>query len=328
MSHGRSIMTEPSPGAVPLLFDPVGVVPLGDGRLLISDRGSRFILNVMHAEFDTVLARFARRGRGPGELGAAYSQFVVLPQHVVRVLDQMNRKELWFSADGDLLDERAIRDLGVELGTMVYLGNEIIGERWTFSGSGEVVVDLMKLDSLGTTARFVELPRHPENWKPGDIQVGRPLWAAVGDNVVTGRSDLAEFAVHDALGRLVRTIGLDLSTRELTAEEIRIQQALSPGLAHVFTPGKIAMTNALVPFGRDAFAMYQSGLWRAAEDEVWQGITWRLIGLDGTYRGVLEIPPDFVPTWTDGREMWGVGATPAGIPLIMQLHLRPPTDCQ
>ena len=301
---------------------------MGDGRLLVSDGGSRFVLNVMHAELDTVLVRFARRGRGPGELGGAYSQLAVLPQNVVRVLDRMNRKELWFSADGDLLDERTIRDLGVRLGTMAYLGNEIVGERWTFSSRSEVAIDLMKLDSLGTTARVVELPRHPENWKPGEIQVGRPLWAVVGDNIVTGRSDLAEFAVYDALGQLVRTIRLDLSTREITADEVRVEQTLHPGLAYVFTPGKIAITNALYPFGRDAFAMLQSGLWRAAEDEVWQGITWRVIGLDGTYRGVLEIPPDFVPTWTDGREMWGVGATPVGIPLIMQLHLRPPTDCQ
>ena len=255
VSHGRSIVTEPSPGAVPLLFDPVGVVPMGDGRLLVSDRGSRFVLNVMHAELDTVLARFARRGRGPGELGGAYSQLAVLPQNVVRVLDRMNRKELWFGADGDLLDERTIRDLGVRLGTMAYLGNEIVGERWTFSSMSEVAIDLMKLDSLGTTARVVELPRHPENWKPGEIQVGRPLWAVVGDNIVTGRSDLAEFAVYDALGQLVRTIRLDLSTREITAEEVRVEQALHPGLAYVFTPGKIAITNALYPFGHDAFTM-------------------------------------------------------------------------
>jgi hypothetical protein len=51
---------------------------------------------------------------------------------------------------------------------------------------------------------------------------------------------------------------------------------------------------------------------------------WRVIGLEGDYRGVIRFPPSFGAVWTDGADVIGFQRDSLGVATIQELTLELP----
>lgn len=176
-------------------------------------------------------------------------------------------------------------------------------------------------------ARLATVP--PEawpTWTAVDDPLEHPLFAALsaGDVVMRGGESVAHVYTPD--GRLVRRIRLPLTRRSLGEREIAAARERWGALASFLEPGEMAITNGLYAVDDSVFAMYQSGLWRAAEDDAPppEQHLWRMLSLDGRYVGTWRVPDDFRPAWTGHGVVWGRYLDSAAVPVIQKRRLLPP----
>ena len=91
--------------------------------------------------------------------------------------------------------------------------------------------------------------------------------------------------------------------------------------------GPFAITNGLFAVDDSIFGMYQSRVWRAAEDPAppEDQTIWRLISVTGEYMGFLRLPDGF---WllAGGSEgvLWASVLDENAVPVIQELALERP----
>lgn len=320
----REAATQPGGAATdPLLFNPRKALPLEDGTLLVHDPQADEPLVLMAVDDGSVLRRFGRNGRGPGELSIALD-FSEAKDGSVHVLDRGNRQVHVFAPDGSYrgserldLTEFASKTLPSPDGLSHFA--ELTAPR-----SDGRTRRLARLRSVPPeVAPVMDLPSLAGGVRAGDIQRGRVLWSVVGRNVVAMRSDVPVVMVHDFSGKLVREIHLPLTRRTITEGDIREQVAHHGDIARTLETGSAALTNELYAVNDTVFGMFLSALWRAAEDpplpvgEIW----WRMFSTRGAYVGVARVPDGVTWLWQGGERLWAAVLTEAGLPVIQELTL-------
>ncbi len=316
------------PSGPPLIYQPKGILPLTGNSILVFDEYGETPLIILNAETGAVAARFGRRGGGPDEIQGIPSIWFEADGRI-RVADMVNLKLLTYSPTGEVLGRQPfIQDRLFRRDVVQSNAQGLVVEQWYPLGNNEWMISLGRLDpETGETRRFVSLPAPPVI---GRIQTGRPIWTAVKGGLVTSRSDKAEFEVFGEEGALVRMIRLPLSRRHLTQAEIDWQIRKFGAIARSLEVGPMAIFNEMYAFGDSIFGLFQSDLWRAAEDpEIPEDQRiWRLISVSGNYMGAFPKPDDFTPLWIGDRTMWGVALDSTGIPWIQRRRLIPPEAFQ
>lgn len=314
------------PTAEPLIYEPVGAVQLSGDRLLVSDRHGdpRFV--ILDLEDGSVVARFGRRGQGPGELSSRV--VVTEADGVLWMLDSSNRQLHQYALDGDWLASNPLDFAEYLVSTHPRAGTTMfLGEMFTFTQRNPRPNRIGSVDGPSGSLQVVaQLPDWPPDGGPGQLTPGRPLWTVVGRGFVTVRSDLPAVEVYDWDGNQVREIRIGLSKRWHSREEIKAEVEKWGGIAQGQAPSSIAITNALDTVSDTVFAMVQSGRWRAAEDpELPEGRTiWRIFSVSGQYMGALFIPEDFNIISNGHGTLWGTVLDERGVPVIQELELVVP----
>lgn len=312
-------------GGAPIIYDPAGILPLGADRVLVVDRHGDLVFAVLGLPGGEVLARFGRRGRGPGEVETV-GQVTRLDDGRIVVYDSGNRKVLVIGPDGEVEGEEALRFGGFSGQSGVLGGAEVLVEERVPTPAGGFRHGLVRATSGGELVPVLEFPEPPAHWSPSSIQQGRQLWTTLGETIVAAGSDQPSYRIFDATGQLIRRIELPLTRRDLTEREIEVQLREHGSIARSLRPGRIALTNMLYGFNDSIFATYQSALWRAAEDPVLAPgeVVWRLISHSGRYQGSFRIPEDFRPLWLGEAVIWGVQLDSLGEPWLQRRRLEAP----
>jgi hypothetical protein len=331
----RSIPTV-GPDGEPIVFAPQGLTRLTDGRIVIVDSGEP-VLAVIEPGAETVAMRFGREGQGPEELWGGVLVIWALGDGGIAVADPPSHKVLHFARDGEFVAGVAT-PAGVTGDRAAWQQAERTGELFAanvaFFQHGE---GWRRVDSVVAFVPGADPPR-PVAAFPEQPVDGRVTWPAVlnwwivlpSGDVVTYRSDRADFRVSSAGGG-VTEIRLPLSRAPMSAEEMaevarfqreRVAPSLSPGGTSA-QPIK-TIGNGLEPFGDSAFVLRQYSLSTPLGDPENDGTVWRVIGIEGDYRGVIRFPRNFSAAWTDGADVVGWQADSLGVATIQELTLEPP----
>lgn len=104
----RAITTDrPESGRAPLLYRPEGYARMPDGTLVVLDSWEKR-LAVIPPDHDTVVARFAPTGQGPGEIWSSNAVLWPADDTSVWVLDPGNQRLDRFALNGALLEESPV----------------------------------------------------------------------------------------------------------------------------------------------------------------------------------------------------------------------------
>lgn len=313
----------------PLVFDPAAVLPLSTGELLVHDPSADRPLVILELEAPAAVARFGTKGRGPGELG----QRLVLGEggdDSLFVLDLGNgqvhrfaRGGEWTSSERIATDRPAIEGALAAGGTEFALSLVTDPERvWRR--------ELVRADpATGTTGPLLALPE-ATGPAAGIFQRGRVLWTTLNSGYVTMWAYMPVVHVHAPDGGRVREVRLPLSRYDLTQDEIDRQIALHGDIARGLRPGPMGLTNVLMAMNDTIFGMFQSGMWRAAEDPPLHdvGILWRMLTLRGEYVGVVSQPEDFRYLGRGDGTLWARVLDERAYPVIQELALERRRDSQ
>lgn len=317
------------PDAEPVIYNPDGIVPLRDGRILVTDPLADRPLALADMDRGAVVARLGQRGQGPSELSGSLVAWED-GEGFLWAMGRRNRRVHRYSPDGSLQSSRQIERRGLLLRALVRPGtDEVYVELFIPPRRQPTAATIARVDvdSGLVQDRLVDLPNDPAPGPGPTIQPGRSLWTALQSGVVTARSDLPSFRYYSYEGELIREIRLPLSKRELTQADIRRAKDQLGGFARFFVPGPIAITNGLYAVDDSLFGMYQSSIWRAAEDpRLPPGRSvLRLVSVTGEYMGVLWLPREFRLLGSGQGVLWGTVPDVHGVPIIQELTLtRPP----
>jgi hypothetical protein len=212
-------------GEAPYQFDGIiGVAILGDGRLVIANRGSSTI-RWFNSQGEFLFER-GRAGDGPGEFQRLGS-ILRVDSDSIAVVDPSQRRVQMFASDGSLGPVIAVGGLPTSLGRVYRLQS---GD-WVTSSSGvssdqfgpeqksgvfrtrvpviRIAADGSRTDTVGVfPAVDVQVAvRGPRSYSFGPAQFGRNLhYAAVGGYIYIGTADLMEIDVYAPDGRHLRSI--------------------------------------------------------------------------------------------------------------------------
>jgi hypothetical protein len=336
----RSIPTAPEPGGTPLLYEPRGLTRLPDGTIVALDIGDERLV-VIDAKSDRVVARFAGRGGGPGEIASGRALLQPGTDGTIWVLDGGNRRVSVFSVDGALVDEISLpRDGSVQgdpkwrPGTVDLFSRKI----WITDFATNAMTDSIVSIDLETSSLRTVMPLPPRIPLPADMPAGRrPVWhprwmwtVLASGQFVVGRTDRGVYRVYEPTGEQVAELGLPLSPRsisELDRRTITEEMGSIPSLGGADRiSDAFPVANSLYSFGDSSFALYHGRYATPAEDSriVGQRTVWRVLSTSGEYMGSIHFPEGFSPQWTDGRLMLGVARDSLGVATIQELELIPP----
>jgi hypothetical protein len=328
----RSIATVRGATAEPILFDPQSVTRLSDGRIVVVDRGEDR-LAVIEPGTDTVGLRFARVGQGPRELWGFPLVIWALEDGGIAVADPPSHKIVHFTRDGEFVTSRPTpqRVLGDRA---AWQRAERTGELYAKNiavRNGRVMDSVVAFRAGDAAPRpvaaFAAHPVDPTVTWPAALN----WWSVLpSGTVVMYRSDRPVFRVARPDGSQSE-IRLPLTRAAMSeAEMIEVEGFLGGQVSPALAPGGRGaepvktIGNGLEPFGDSAFVLRQYRLSTPAGDPAFDGSVWRVIGLDGGYRGVIRFPPSFGAVWTDGTDAIGLDRDSLGVATIRELTLEPP----
>lgn len=312
------------PTADPLVFNPMGAVPLRNGNLLVYDPHADRPLVILDLESGSALVRFGRNGQGPGELSERITLSEAADGNIV-VLDILNRQIHSYSAAGTSLGSRRLEADGFPLRTAAWQEAQAF-QLELFRQTGQAVTyELESVDfDSGPVLPFIELPEPPPGWRLGYPQPGSALWTGLKHGLVVMRSDQPLVRVYDKDAALIREIRLPLSHRTITQADVRDQIAQHGDIARaLLKTGPISLTNVLTTVNDTVFGMLLSDLRRAREDpRLPPGrMLWRMFTIRGAYVGVMWRPDDFSILWSGGGAVWARALDESGNPVIQEVRL-------
>jgi hypothetical protein len=237
------------------LFRVTGSVELSDGRIAVTDNGTRQLR--IFAPDGTFLASFGREGEGPGEFRNIQVMGTVGSDTLV-VLDSRQRRTSRFHPDLGFLGQAVLpEEAGVAMHSngMFGDGSIVFGGGVNFGAGGEAPENgyerltnpyySVALDGSGIT-HFGEFPGTEVVWTTGSIdgreslaaafvQFGKsPRAMARGDRLALGTRDRYEINVFDPSGGLVRIIRVQNSPVAVT--DTHLDGLLEEALARLPSP--------------------------------------------------------------------------------------------
>jgi hypothetical protein len=336
----REVSTIQDPGVPPLVFEPQSGARMPDGRLLVLDRGDVRLVLIDSIE-PRADRRFARIGRGPGEMsGVSIAPLLVLQSGAIVTYDAGNGRLARFGSNGEAEGEvplvpngfSVIAEWGLdtEEGRM-YLRTLHFAEGIPMADS-IAHVDL----SNGTLDPFVALPDRVEySGVRQPLFHPRSVWTALpGGRIVTGRTDQGRLTVYDNDGGLEAILDLPLEPRAVRRDD---HPEIASRLSNATTAGRpieelppihshFQLTTALHAVDDSTFALQHSRL-AGAEGERWLGereVVWRLFSTSGRYRGSLRLPDGFTAWGVTDGVLVGASLDSLGIATLQEFKLRPP----
>ena len=321
------------------IYNPVGAARFPDGTLVVLDKGPEQLLVIDPA--DSVVARFAPSGHGPGEIYAV-DGVALLPDSDRTV----TAVELWgnvrihhFSLAGDLLADRPIKRGGGFPWAPGRTSQELSVAVYTPSGSGSSSLgadSVAHLDATtGTVTAFAPLPpRFP-------LSASRPtfypiaLWTAFPSGaVITGMTDSGTLRYINPDGSLERIIHLPLEPRSVTPqskaailEENKsfIAATLPEAEAMQFYP-QHRLALRLFTVDNSLFAMGHR--WYTSPDgepvPAKDIYILRMYHVSGRPDGIVEFPGGFSPWSIVDRLVLGVRLDSLGVPSVQEYRLDRP----
>lgn len=325
------ISTQPGgPLEEPTVYNPTDLILLSADSLLVVDGQGDLHFAILDTKTGEPLSRFGRRGEGPEEISQVGAVWI-RDDGEVAVFDPMGPRVSIFSRSGQLQETGLAQFVAYQVSLAQPGQPGPLVQRITWPEDQPPYFSLHRLLKGESGDDWDYVPRQlallPSRSEGDGFQDGRPMWTATRGGIIVGRSDQAMFQVLDPNGDPIRRIVLPLSRRELRQREIDEQMRRLGVTQLALEPGQIGISNALYAFGDSIFGMYQSRLWRAAEDPELseEQRLWRLVSITGEYMGVFERSAGFEPLWFDSDGMvWGVAEDSVGTPVIQKRRLVPP----
>ncbi len=339
----RAVATDrPGSGRAPLLYRPEGYARMPDGTLVVLDSWERR-LAVIPPDRDTVMARFAPTGQGPGEIWSSNAVLWPADDTSVWVLDPGNQRLDRFALSGALLEESPVV-VGGSAGFV--LQDPVTHAPWFWKVFFEDYEHRTLTDSVGrldpeaARVHFIAaLPPRVEarvtSTAPIPLFAPRSWFAPIGaGGVVVGRSDRARFTYVSDAGEPVAVI-------EAPMEPAPVPESDEPGILEEFHeeagPGSAAagtriadhypVWDLLWPLGDSLFALQQSRRSTPlGEPPIPSGqLVWRIFAVDGRYLGAAILPPGFAqPYWIEGERVIGTRRDSLGVATIEAYRLKRP----
>lgn len=320
----QELQTVSGPDAEPVVFDPSAAYELDDGTLLVNDPTADRPLVHLDPADGSVLARFGRRGQGPGEI-AGWLTFAEDGDALV-ALDAPNRRIHRFAMAGGAMTNTPFtieafgREAELAPGGDAFLFQTV----HSYEDGWHNQLERIGLASGGVVTDFIRLPEPSPGAQAGRIQQGRALWTVAGEHVLTMWSDRPVVYVHGGDGALLREIHLPMTRRTITERDIQEQIEVHGAIANGLRVGTAALTNMMYAASDSVFALLTTDLWKAEEDpdlpvgEIW----WRMFTVRGEYVGVVQVPDGFQPLATGRGTIWAEVLNESSYPVIQELELR------
>ncbi|HEX7090829.1 MAG TPA: hypothetical protein VF192_11885 [Longimicrobiales bacterium] len=334
------------PADEPPFYNPGQFIHLEDGTLVVTDRGEYRL--VVIGPDGSVLRRFARRGRGPGEISGSSPALWLGPDGSIMVADLANRRISSFTLEGELtrmvsmrvppgryVFESTARPGAPELYVALRSGRVPRPGEPATSGDSVARVDAAS-GEVAPLAPLPDTPPLPPGGRPGRVMFQpRSVWTVLGSGlIVTGRTDRGTFRVYGRDGVLVREIRLPLAARPVRdadrAEIVALWQGATgtSGFAArdpVIYP-EYDVFNRLAAFDDTTFALQHARWSRAAGDpEIPEGQSvWRLVTVSGGYAGAVRFPTGFYPHEVRNGRALGVQRDSLDVADVVELRLEPP----
>lgn len=322
----REIITEGvEPDAAPLVFDPISVLSLRSGDLLLHDPHADQPLVIVDPRDGSLVTRFGRTGQGPGEL-LSRIEIAQATDGTIVAMDADNRQLHEYSENGTYVASQRLEVDAYPLKVLAWPeGSGFLVELFRRFEDG-ITRELGSVGFVsGAVQPFLQLPEPARGSEPGTIQRGRALWTILDKDVVVMRSDQPFVRIYDHDGVLIREIRFPWSNRVITEADISEQVAHYGDIARSLRPGPAALTNELYAINDSVFGMFLSSLWRAEEDPPLPAgrKLWRMFTLRGEYAGVVWLPEDFRFLGYGAGTIWARVLNESGIPVIQELELLP-----
>jgi hypothetical protein len=310
-----------------------------DGTIVVNDQSGEFRIAVIDAVRDSVTARFAPSGSGPGEIrGFAY----IWPgrEATIWVMDFGNARLSRFRLDGRLELEQSM--IGSARGTLgLKLRPEpprLFVHQWFPSQAPDTraFLDTLRFldETTGTYHTVIPLPRQPGPQSSYKQLSPRVIFAPLPTGIVSGTTHGAEFLVHDDAGLLLRTIRLPFTLRESSEADIpayledmrSLPELRSVAASSVELYPTYPLAYDLFVVDDSTFGVLMTGRHRPAEDPPMTlgDAAMRLLTIDGRYRGVIDLPPAFYPLWMADNRALGTTSDSTGSQTILELRFREP----
>jgi hypothetical protein len=328
------------PGDPVTIYDPSDGARFDDGTLVVFDNGPYRLL-VIDAVTDSVVARFAPRGRGPGEI---LGDGVALIPNDDRTLTAVelwgNRRIHRFTLAGTLVDDVPLGQGGGYPWGPGRTRQEIAIHIFkpSAAATGPAYVDsVARVDLLtGSVAAFAPLPERGLDPSP-PLFYPIALWTTFrSGGVITGMTDSGEFRYYSPDGRLEREIRLPITPRPATQESVDEVMKEHGAFLASFGQGKEGarfhshhrLALRLVTVDDSVFGLVHSWASSPAEDpelEIGE-IAWRLFNLDGRPEGVVRFPVGFSPWHVMEGRVLGVFQDSSGVSTVREYSLRRPAE--
>jgi hypothetical protein len=324
------------PGDPVVLYDPRSAARFDDGTLVVFDDGPQRIV-LIDADADTVLARFATTGQGPGEIRGDGVVLLPGPGDTLTVVELWgNRRIHRFSRTGRLLSETPL-PVGFSAAQAVGPTHDDIAAAYFQPAAGGYVDIVGYIDlRTGAVRSFTALPERvpaPGNRQPLFHPIS--LWGAIpGGGAVIGMTDGGTFRYHDEDGVVRREIRLPMTAREVTresaAEALEGLAAFTAGVAAEPSPERIHSHHRIAfrieAVGDSLFALVHKGRSSPAEDPVLGAdeTAWRLYHVTGVPAGVIRFPVGFTPWHVRAGHLFGVYEDSLGGQALRVYTLDPP----
>lgn len=321
--------------AEPLIFDPEGLTRFPDGIIALLD-GADLRLVVIHRTQDSVIARVAPRGQGPGEIWSTNAQIWADGDTAIGILDAGTRRVSYFALAGSFLHSRTVDFPGGGGMTAQRPGTgETFAWRYFRDPETGLLSDsVIRLNLAGPAAAVAPLRRDRRPRPPGE---SRPLFSGSGTfapigsgGVMVGTTDVAEFRYFTDAGALTAIVRVPLERRALTLEDERIAREevgrFAPRLADNLGDHNL-LWSRLEPLGDSLFALDQTSLTTPAGEPRIPRDTrvWRIFSVRGHYLGALVLPPGVGPPyWNDGERLMALQRDELGVATIVVYRLEPP----
>lgn len=278
----------------PLIFDPRTALALRDGNLLVHDPSADRPLVLVDPASGRAVIRFGRAGQGPGEVGP-YLTFGESASGALLAVDFVNRQVHRWDRTGSWVGSQRLEFEG-RVTTSAWISDaEVFIVEHVTVGADRLRHEFRLVAPVNGEQRlYGSLSEGLASTLPGGPQMGRLIWQRLGDRVVATRSDQPVFEVLED-GALTRRISLPWSRYTVTEADADALAALYGPEYPRFRTGPTGLFNDLVAVEDSIFAVYQTTVWRAAEDvsyapgEAW----WRLFTTRGEYLGAVPLPDGF-----------------------------------
>ena len=333
-----------APGAEPLLYQPQAYARLGDGTLVVLD-GADLRIAILHPSRREVVRRFARSGRGPGEIWSSNSVIWTAGPDAFWVLDQGNQRLTRFNVSGAVEEERPIRLEGHSryvtqdpVEHAPWFRNSFTvqqGDVWALVDSiGRLDLEVGGAVYIAPMAPRVDEARFNPPRGPSDFLGPLHWFAALGPSgAVSGRSDSGRFRLHSIEGAVEGVIDIPMERAEVPELErlTLLEEIGAPRGPNRYVGERFPLYELMWGLGDSLFALQQSytstprGEPRIPLSQRLKRVVWRIFTTEGRYAGTVVLPDGVLqPYWIEPGRVIGTNRDKLGVVTIQEFRIEKP----